>query len=598
MTKKIINIFSILLLSIILCSLFSCDGDVVSPDTIQAPIDIKVIKLNNAELRLSWSYFSGSDTLVFRIAKKIGTGDWDLDYYYTINNFLNDPIALPTNEVNVYKIQVQNISNGKESDYSDQIPYFPENIEPSDLKMYITSSDSVLVNWIDNCVGEDGFRVDKKVGNNSWEEEYQILLPNTTYFYDTTVFGDSVHYRVSAFVGDTYTEKVENSLLITLPAPTNLELKKLDVSTIKLEWEDNSNEDGFYVDRKVGDVDWTINYAVINKDVTYFIDNINKPCGTFQYRVRAYKESYSSFSSNIDTINVRLNLVGSLNTVGEASKIFINDWRAYLTDQYGGLHELDYSNPTSLSIVKTLNLPDRTLAVYVKDNLAYVTNHRGGIHIVDLNSFSVINESRTCGIPADIVVNNVPPRAYIADSDSGMTIISLSSSTPTIISNFIPANVVPGEQANCIYVKDNYSYLAYNSRGMVIVDISDVENPVLGSELKNIGIVKNLDIQGNYAFLANGDDGVAIVDISSPTAPNLIARCNTGGYVYDLKVDGDYVYVTDKEKGFLVVDISNVNSPYVLGNYEMSKTPNSIAITDSYGFVTDNDGLKIIQVNP
>lgn len=84
-----------------------------------------------------------------------------------------------------------------------------------------------------------------------------------------------------------------DSVAFPLPlAPSHLEAQVISPTHIRLTWWDNSiDEDGFILDRKTPDTDWS-RIAVLPPDVNVYNDEELTPGGIYYYRVRAYKENY------------------------------------------------------------------------------------------------------------------------------------------------------------------------------------------------------------------------------------------------------------------------------------------------------------------
>ena len=56
---------------------------------------------------------------------------------------------------------------------------------PSNLTLEQIDIESIQLYWQDNSSAEEGFRIDRKIGENNWDENYQILAENTTTFIDS-----------------------------------------------------------------------------------------------------------------------------------------------------------------------------------------------------------------------------------------------------------------------------------------------------------------------------------------------------------------------------------------------------------------------------
>ncbi|TSA25587.1 hypothetical protein D4R71_05065 [bacterium] len=602
--KNPIKFFCFAILGIIFFYLISCGVKLTSPGSHDAPTDLEIKKIEEGRVELSWKYsVSIEDTLQFVIAKRIGKGTWIETYSIVVESPFNFVDNILTNDslAYAYKVKVHNVETDITSQFSEVVAYLSPQTAPTDLNIVQTSQEKLKVSWEDHCVGEDGYIIDKKIDNGSWTDKYKILTANTTSLSDSTNLFETVYYRVWVFVGESKKGGVENSIVTTLPAPSNLILQKPDPCKISLSWNDNSDgEEGFYIDKKIGELDWITEYDSVATNTNSFIDDITQPCGTFYYRVRAYADDstycntfYSGYSNEVH-INIRLEEIGSVNTSGDATEVFVANWKAFVADQYNGLVLIDCSNPSAPNEISSISFNDRTLSVFVDNNFAYITNHNGGLNIVDVNSLVKIDSCATAGVPNDVFVSG--DFAYIAIGEDGVSIL-----TATEPLSFM-GNCGTGGDARKVFAYEDSSPFVFVANGLdggiAILDVSEPSNPLFVSDLPIAGLAQDVYALGNYAYLANGEKGLEIIDISDVNSPLPVANCPTDGFAYSVYARDNYVYLADKEEGLFVIDVSDPLAPYILGTFEMSTEPVSIYLYGSYAFLADNEGLKIVQVAP
>ncbi len=607
-------IFSSILISFLL--LISCDGGLTAPEATNAPYNLTITKIEEGQVKLTWDFNdTTNDSIMFNLAKKIGEASWNESYQQlSILSYIDN---IPTNDslVYAYKVNAKNFTTDETSPYSNTVAYFSEITDPTNLEILQISQNELQISWKDNSIGEDGFIVDKKIGEGSWDNKYKNLSPNTSSFIDQTELFTTVTYRLYAYTGDSDTETIENTIFPTLPAPDSLILSKPDPNKIKLSWLDKSSgEQGFYIDRKIGGMDWETEIAIVDSNVTIWIDDINLPCGTFTYRIRAFSSTFYSGYSNEESINIRLDIISSTDTPGEATEIFFYNWYAFIADKYSGLSILNCVDPSNpeISTYNQGGLPDRTFSVFVRGEVCYVSSHSaandpGMFYMIDVSPFIndptlplpgelfIIGSCETAGIPKDIFVYVYRDYVYtfIADGDAGLSTI-LCAGPPHSISN-ISTN---GDARN-LFVQNSYAYIANGlNGGLVILDVADPFNPVLVSDLPLGGLAQGIFVNGNYAYLANGENGLEIIDISDVNSPAHISNLDVQGFASSVFADDNYIYMTDKENGLHVIDISDHYAPYILGTVTLTTQPVSVYLFGSYAFVADNEGLKIIQVLP
>ena len=82
----------------------------------------------------------------------------------------------------------------------------------------ITGESRVTLNWQDNSHVEQGYKIDRKIGDGAWTESYSQLDANTiTYSDNNLAYGNTYYYRVYAFNGNNSSEKAEKSVEIQMP---------------------------------------------------------------------------------------------------------------------------------------------------------------------------------------------------------------------------------------------------------------------------------------------------------------------------------------------------------------------------------------------
>jgi hypothetical protein len=591
-------------------------GGATSPDDEDFPVGLNIEKLTNFSVKLTWLHeTTGTDTILYQVARKTGTAAWEENYMVLSSDVheLVDHISTSDSLVYAYKVRYLNSTLGLTSAYSEVIAYLSEYTYPTDMLINQVSQQAIEISWHDHCQGEDGYVVDRKVNDGEWENGYLLLAPNVSQITDNVNLFESITYRIYAFLGNSQTGYLTDGYFTTLLPPSDLSSTIPDLNKIRLQWQDNSNgEDGFIIDKKIGSLDWVTNYSIVDSNITTYIDDNLLPCGVLQYRLKAFKSEYISGYSNIDTLNVNLEIIGSYPTSGTAHDIFlpvnniyIPEWTAFVSDGYQGLVVVDCSNPSSpTSLANYQELwGDRTLSSFVKDNFVYVATQSlatavGGIQKVDITSFQspiISNVTETIGIPKDLYVEG--DFAYLAEGANGMTIMYIASSVPVAVSN------IPLFDARKIFViEDNGSVYAFVANGLnnglEIIDVTDPYYPSQVASLPVDGLANDVFVLGNYAFLSNGENGLEIIDISSLSSPVIIRNIVTDGFANGVYAENNNIYISDIEKGFHVIDNSDPANAYILGSLAMDTEPVSIHLAGSYAYLTDNEGVKIIKIKP
>ena len=197
-----------------------------------------------------------------------------------------------------------------------------------------------------------------------------------------------------------------------------------------------------------------------------------------------------------------------------------------------------------------------------------------------------------------------------------------------------------GGSITTVVVNGNYAYVG-QGQDMLVLNVSDVSNPVEVGRVTTPAIVTNIVISGSHAYVADGQNGLVAVDITNPAAPTItgtsgsilgsgvavsgdyayvasgtrglatvdiripanlvrVSIYNTSGYAYDVAVNGSYAYVADGDNGLVIVNIANPAVPTLAGNYSTSGSARGITVAGNYAYIADgSNGLAIVNIaNP
>ncbi|MCK4655206.1 MAG: hypothetical protein KAU01_12260 [Candidatus Cloacimonetes bacterium] len=199
-----------------------------------------------------------------------------------------------------YTYRIKAWSEFNESEYSDEVNTKTDFPGPANLYSEKVDDQSIRLYWEDNCVFEDGYRLERK-GEDGKYEVIAELDPNTSFYKDTgLIYGKVYYYRVAAFTA-TSISAYSNELAVKtfFPGPTYLSAIVLDDQSIKLSWVDNCNFDiGCRVERKDDENDFQVIATLDAETISYLDDGLHFHTN-YVYRVCAITSLNSSDYSNI-----------------------------------------------------------------------------------------------------------------------------------------------------------------------------------------------------------------------------------------------------------------------------------------------------------
>ncbi|WP_370574707.1 PGF-pre-PGF domain-containing protein [Methanomethylovorans sp.] len=184
--------------------------------------------------------------------------------------------------------------------------------------------------------------------------------------------------------------------------------------------------------------------------------------------------------------------------------------------------------------------------------------------------------------------------AYLGQGQDMLVVDITDVSDPLEVGRITTPSLV-----NNVAVSGNYAYVANGENGLLIVDITNKATPTIKGNYTS-GSAYGVAVSENYAYVADGEDGLVIVDVSDPASPTLEDVYDTAGDASGVVVSGDYAYVADGTNGLVVVDIADPSSPSLEGTCDTAGDASDVAVSGNYAYVADDtSGLAIINIaNP
>ena len=238
---------------------------------------------------------------------------------------------------------------------------------------------------------------------------------------------------------------------------------------------------------------------------------------------------------------------------------------------------LDASKPRAPKVQSQQTLPGGVAArdvVQLQDKLV-VLQQNYGLTIADLNTLQAVGRF-DADLPADLTQRDIESwdvvgnTAYLAAWGTGLILVDLSDlEQPRELGRV----TVPF--AASIEVKDQYAYLGIttNGTGINVVDVSDTARPRSVGYLPLTGTPDRLAAQGNYLFVALEQGfparGLSVISIADPEHPVEVGSysrdCDSAS---DLKLDesGTRVYLACRD-GLRILDVTQPTAPVLLGSY-------------------------------
>jgi hypothetical protein len=111
------------------------------------------------------------------------------------------------------------------------------------------------------------------------------------------------------------------------------------------------------------------------------------------------------------------------------------------------------------------------------------------------------------------------------------------------------------------------------------------------------GYARDVYVSGNYAFVADNSSGVAVIDVSNPSNPGTPHYALTSDAAFDIKVSGNYLFVAVHNAGFEYIRMINPLNFGLTTNEDTTGSARGVFVHGDYVYLACYDSkFAAIQV--
>lgn len=186
--------------------------------------------------------------------------------------------------------------------------------------------------------------------------------------------------------------------------------------------------------------------------------------------------------------------------------------------------------------------------------------------------------------------------AYVAANSGGVRIFDVSDpGHPTNVGTYQTAG-----PAFEVQVSGRYAYVACNlsTSGLQILDVADPAKPILVATHKTDSDANGLHVVGSLVYLAVTGKGLEIVDVSDPAQPKRVGGCDTSGYARAVYASGNQAFIADSEDGLQIIDVTDPAAPVVVGRHDTATPAYDVMVVGQVAYVAEfSYGLRAIDIS-
>jgi len=297
--------------------------------------------------------------------------------------------------------------------------------------------------------------------------------------------------------------------------------------------------------------------------------------------------------------------------IPNARRFYIDGNYAYVADSVDRLKIYDISDPENVTYCGGASGGSGIGAtdVFAYNNIAYTASHTGKVSIA---AFSVTNKNNPVYI-RETTSPSIDARVFCTDGThiytsaffAGIAVYN-QGLDGGIVKLITPESLSVRGFESGVFIKDNLLFVNYqenvtNSTGVLVIDVSNINNPVLVTK-KDLDLdqLYNLSIADCYLFTCSYQRGVSLIDITD--IHDMQIKAQTENYAaLESNYTFGYIYAVESKEGFSIYEIVNADFygeplsgtvPFVVNFYPV---PSNLITYYLWDF---GDGLKSTDAYP
>lgn len=192
--------------------------------------------------------------------------------------------------------------------------------------------------------------------------------------------------------------------------------------------------------------------------------------------------------------------------------------------------------------------------------------------------------------------------AYLPDADSGLIVLDVSDpENPFLVGQGPPETRVEHISlfGNYIYGAREFYHFPPDSTHFKIIDVTDPASPVLVSTLTVTGQILDLQAEDEYVYSLNAyGNRLNVIDVSGPYNPVQAHSFHVTGLLGRLQIIGNTAYIiTLTGHGLRIIDISNPLDPVEIGHSSTPGMSYDLFVHGDYAYIADISDLTIIDIS-
>jgi hypothetical protein len=290
-------------------------------------------------------------------------------------------------------------------------------------------------------------------------------------------------------------------------------------------------------------------------------------------------------------------------TSPRVTDLLIKNQRLYVVSNRNGGLLSGNLNPESHAVVQLgdggSNSPS-IKAIYAYENLLYVTNGSNGVDVFTFDDSATPRlTARWPELQGARSLARVAQFLVLGKSGNGLALVDISDVEAPVISDSLADIYVMD-----VEVQNELIFVACEKSGVLIFGLTaqgrfeQIGKIVPPFPLDSFSAALDVQVRAGIAYIANGHGGLLIADVREPREAKIISSIDLPGNATALTIVGTRVYVSCQNSGVQVVDVGDLKQPQLETSITMSGLQVGMGFQVANGMIYLGNGSSGVTAIP
>jgi hypothetical protein len=143
-----------------------------------------------------------------------------------------------------------------------------------------------------------------------------------------------------------------------------------------------------------------------------------------------------------------------------------------------------------------------------------------------------------------------------------------------------------------------HAFVANRYGGLAVVDVHNLNNPVLDTALLRTGSAVDVHVDGDLCYVAGETDGFRVLDVTDPARPSFLSGLDTFTVAmnYSIAARDSFAFVGWRPPFLRVLSVTDPLHPQMVAACALFNPPKDMILRDSFIYCAEDNRFEIVNV--